>query len=263
MTSTRRMRSARWRSTRSRRSSRAPPPPGAGRRPSPSRSTNWRRRSGALSTPPLTPHAHPTRPPHTRRPTRPMRTPCTLHTCTSPRRLRATRPAPRTPAPSTSWRHPATPRPRPRAPAPPRRASPRRPPGPLTRHAIHETRRAASAQASAKRERERADQVITLQDNIEEIQNHLASRPSLLNTPRPRLATRRLASRRAATAAHAATHRSRRPRTCSGLDPLGPRGWARGRRARTAWGPRRGRSQATEAPCRPRAASRCRLMRHA
>merc|ERR1740130_929929 len=31
------------------------------------------------------------------------------------------------------------------------------------------------AQASAKRERERADQVMTLQDNIEEIQNHLAS----------------------------------------------------------------------------------------
>lgn len=31
------------------------------------------------------------------------------------------------------------------------------------------------AQASAKRERERAEQVMTLQDNIEEIQNHLAS----------------------------------------------------------------------------------------
>ena len=91
---------------------------------------------------------------------------------------------------------------------------------------------------------------MTLQDNIEEIQNHLASRPSVLNTPRPRLATRRLASRRAATAAHAATHRSRRPRTCSGRDPLGPRGWARERSARAASGPRRGRSHAAVAPCR-------------
>merc|ERR1740130_419821 len=34
------------------------------------------------------------------------------------------------------------------------------------------------AQASAKRERERADQVTTLQDNIEEIQNNLASSPA-------------------------------------------------------------------------------------
>ena len=91
---------------------------------------------------------------------------------------------------------------------------------------------------------------MTLQDNIEEIQNHLASRPSVLNTPRPRIATRRLASRRAATAAHAATHHSRRPRTCSGLDPLGPGGWARERSGRAAWGLRRGRSHAAVAPCR-------------
>jgi hypothetical protein len=104
------------------------------------------------------PHAHLTCPP---------RTPCTLRACSAipapPRRLRTTRCTPRTPAPSTSCAPPV--------PAPP--------PGPLnTTHGTHDTRRAAFAQASAKRERERADQVMTLQDNIEEIQNHLASGPA-------------------------------------------------------------------------------------
>ena len=74
---------------------------------------------------PSPPPRDPTRPPHTPRPTRPLRTPCTLHTCTSPRRLRATRCAPRTPAPSTCAPPRASVPPRPRA--VPRRAAPRGP----------------------------------------------------------------------------------------------------------------------------------------
>lgn len=210
------------------------------------------------SPPPRTPHAHPTRPaPH-------------AHCAPPAHSTHASAPADSAPHaaplaplhPPPPARRPAPPRPRAptpprrRAPAPPHRAVPRRPPGPLTRRTVHETRRAASAQASAKRERERADQVMTLQDNIEEIQNHLASRPSVLNTPRPRIATRRLASRRAATAAHVATHHSRRPRTCSGLDPLGPGGWMGPREER----PRRMGSEARPKPRRggalpPRAAA--------
>ena len=109
---------------------------------------------------------HPSSPPptHTPTPHAQARTPCTLHTCfatpTPSRRLRTTRCTPRTPAPSTSSALP------PAAPPPP------------PAHTAHDAHRTAFAQASAKRERERADQVMTLQDNIEEIQNHLASGPA-------------------------------------------------------------------------------------
>ena len=149
------MRSARWRSTRSRRSSRAPPPPGARHRPSPSPSTSWRRRGRT----PLPPPTHPTRPPHTHKPAPPA--PCTH--ASQPLHPPADS-APRAAPPALLY-----PPPPPRCPPPPPRAP---------AHTAHDARRTAFAQASAKRERERADQVMTLQDNIEEIQNHLASGPA-------------------------------------------------------------------------------------
>ena len=113
-----------------------------------------------------------------------------------------------------------------RAPVPPRRAAPRRtapPPGP------HDTRRAAFAQASAKRERERADQVMTLQDNIEEIQNHLASGPACWTRHAP-------ACQPPCGHGCACGHPPlQKPSCLLRARPSGPK-----RSARAAWRPRRG-----------------------
>ena len=96
-------------------------------------------------------------------------------------------------------------------------------------HTAHDARRTAFAQASAKRERERADQVMTLQDNIEEIQNHLASGPACSTRHAP-------ACQPPCGHGCACGHPPlQKPSCLLRARPSGPK-----RSARAAWGPKRG-----------------------